>query len=260
MSMKHTQLTDDLQERASLYAAGAMTDSERLEYVRHLEEDDCLVCQAEVKELQSAISLLAFTVPSSTPSPRVKTRLLEQARAAAPIVMKPRRVLGWVEWITAAVAVASMAVAFVLLRRNTELRHESDLLRSRVAQLEVEVAGQRSTIAALTSAERVIDLAGQGTHVQASARIFVKEQQRRWLMYVRNLPPSAADKVYELWFVPRAGNPVKAGVFRTDANGSAAVEIDIPDNLSALKAAAVTTEPAPGVDQPTGSFALLGAL
>ena len=29
MNMRHTELTDDLQERASLYAAGAMTDEYR---------------------------------------------------------------------------------------------------------------------------------------------------------------------------------------------------------------------------------------
>src|SRR5439155_27376699 len=68
MSMKHTELTEELQERASLYAAGAMTDSEKLEYLRHLEDDQCAVCRAEVDELQSAISLLAFTVPAASPS------------------------------------------------------------------------------------------------------------------------------------------------------------------------------------------------
>ena len=34
MNMKHTQFTENLRERASLYAAGAMTDSERQEYLR----------------------------------------------------------------------------------------------------------------------------------------------------------------------------------------------------------------------------------
>ena len=71
--MRHEQLTDDLQEQASLFAAGAMTESERKEYARHLEEDQCAVCLSEVNELQSAVSMLAFllsdvmrrTVPGS---------------------------------------------------------------------------------------------------------------------------------------------------------------------------------------------------
>src|SRR5712691_698108 len=84
MQMKHLQLTDDLQEQASLYAAGAMTESERKEYARHLEEDQCAVCLSEVNELQSAISMLAFDTASASPSPSVKVRLMEQARNVAP--------------------------------------------------------------------------------------------------------------------------------------------------------------------------------
>jgi hypothetical protein len=37
-------------------------------------------------------------------------------------------------------------------------------------------------------------------------------------------------------------------------------EIPVPANIGELKAAAVTTEPAGGLPQPSGSFVLLGAL
>src|SRR5262249_16374308 len=81
--MRHELLTDDLQQQASLYAAGAMTERERKEYARHLEEDQCAVCLSEVNELQSAVSMLAFSAPSRTPSPSVQQRLREQARNMA---------------------------------------------------------------------------------------------------------------------------------------------------------------------------------
>ncbi|PYS41945.1 MAG: hypothetical protein DMG14_05560 [Acidobacteria bacterium] len=261
MSMKHTQLTDDLQERASLYAAGAMTDRERLEYARHLEEDQCAVCRAEVNELQSAISLLALTVPSSSPAPSVKARLMEQARNAAAVTHPPQPAFRWLQWLTAAVAVAAIAVVFVITRTNTALRHQTDELRSRIAQLEVQLAEQRNNLAMLTSAGvQVVDLAGQGTNVQASGRIFWNQQQKRWVLYIRDLPPVSADKTYQLWFVPKSGNPVSAKVFNTESDGSAAVEVAVPDEVTDLKAAAVTTEPAPGLPQPSGPFALLGAM
>jgi anti-sigma-K factor RskA len=261
MSMKHTQLTDDLQERASLYAAGAMTDGERLEYARHLEEDQCAVCRSEVNELQSAVSLLALTVASSSPAPAVKARLLEQARNAATVTRPPQPLFRWLEWLTAAVAVASIAVAFVVTRANSELRQQADELRSKIAQLEVQLAEQRTNLAMLTSAGvRVVDLAGQGPNVQASGRIFWNQQQKRWVLYVRDLPPVSPDKIYQLWFVPKSGNPVSAKVFNTESDGSATVDVAVPDQVTDLKAAAVTTEPAPGVPQPTGGFALLGAM
>jgi len=261
MNMRHTELTDDLQERASLYAAGAMTDSERLEYVRHLDEDQCSVCQAEVKELQSAMSMLAFSVPSSSPSATVKVRLMQQARQAVPVSQPRPAGFRWLQWTTAIIALTSVAVALSLMRTNTELRRETDALKSRIARLEVQLGEQQTIIATLTRAGvRVVDLAGQGTNTQASGRIFWDQSRKQWLFSVRNLPPAPADKSYQLWFVPKKGRPISARVFNTEADGSITVEVPVPDNVTDLNAAAVTTEPFGGQPQPTGPFALLGAM
>jgi anti-sigma-K factor RskA len=60
--------------------------------------------------------------------------------------------------------------------------------------------------------------------------------------------------------VPQTGNPVNADVFNTRPDGTYTIEVSVPEQLNALKAAAVTVEPAGGVPQPTGPFALVGAL
>src|SRR5438034_924242 len=159
-TMKHAELTDDLQERASLYAAGAMPENERREYAQHLEEERCPVCTKEVDELQSLMSLFDFSTPLQSPSPAIGESLMEQSR--------------------------------------------------------------------------------------------------RCRVYVHNLPPVPSDRSYQLWFVPRTGNPISASVFNTETDGSAMVDIPGPDNVVMLAAAAVTTEPAGGLPQPSGPFALLG--
>jgi anti-sigma-K factor RskA len=262
--MRHTELTDDLQEQASLYAAGAMTESERKEFARHLEEDQCAVCVAEVKELQSAVTMLAFDTAPAIPSPSVRERLMEQARSVAPARAASRfpfLTRHWLPLITSTVAVGAIAVTLAANRANDELRRLTQVLNSRVAQLEVEATRNQNYMATLTSPDvRVVNLAGQGLNVRASGRIFWDQSKKKWLFYVRDLPQLSADKSYQLWFVPASGNPVSAAVFNTENDGSAEQEIDVPEGVPALKAAAVTTEPAGGLPQPSGAFALLGAL
>jgi anti-sigma-K factor RskA len=81
----------------------------------------------------------------------------------------------------------------------------------------------------------------------------------KWVFFVRDLPLAPNGRVYQLWFVPKAGMPVSAQVFNTESNGSYQVEIPLRGGLSDLRVAAVTIEPEPGRPQPTGPYALLGA-
>src|SRR5262245_37879604 len=208
--MKHQQITDDLQERASLYAAGAMPPPERLEYVRHMEDDDCTVCRNEATELETVATLLAYSVPVRTPSSSLKVRLVEQARNARPVAEKRPSSRWWlVDFALASIAAAALVMMTVTINSNQELRELTSSLTSRIAQLEVQLQQQQNQFATLTSPQvRVVDMAGQGANVGAGARIFWDQQQRRWLLYVRDLPPVAANQTYQLWFVPRTGNPV----------------------------------------------------
>ena len=241
--MRHQQLTDELQERASLYAAGALDEREREEFSRHLEEDDCAVCRAEVLESETAAQSLAIMLPMQTPSDSVKRRLLARAEAASFSARRrsseerTRPVIAWSGWLAAAAALLLVAFFF---NQNSRLRED---------------------MASLTSS-RVVNLAGQGTTPQASARIFWNEADRQWRVFVEDLPPVPSDRAYQLWFVPPAGaDPVSARVFNTSADGSAEFEIPVPAGITTLMAAAVTVEPSGGSPQPTsGGFALLGAI
>src|SRR6185295_12016611 len=90
-AMKHLQVTEELQERAVLYAAGALDENERREYARHLDEDNCDICRSEALESEAAAQSLLMSVPVQTPSESVKKRLLAQAEALSATPPRPER-------------------------------------------------------------------------------------------------------------------------------------------------------------------------
>jgi anti-sigma-K factor RskA len=54
-----------------------------------------------------------------------------------------------------------------------------------------------------------------------------------------------------MWVIPAAGNPVPAGLFQTESNGTAVHLQQGPVDLAAASAVAVTLEAAGGAPQPT---------
>ena len=72
-----------------------------------------------------------------------------------------------------------------------------------------------------------------------------------------NIPPIAADRVYQLWFVTPP-NPVSAGLLRVDDAGRIFETITVPEGSSPPVAIAVTLELKGGAESPTGEVVLLG--
>ena len=262
--MKHLQTNSELQERALLYAIGALPEDDRREYLRHLEHDGCEVCLAESFEFQEAAHSLAQALPPQTPSASVKQRLMAQVRAEsgtaiAPVVRDfPVRSHRWY-WLEKLVLAAAVIVLAISASINSGLRREVGTLTARIGELEDQVRRDGAKLVMLTSPDvRVLELKGQGITPGAKARIFWNEATGMWLGSVTGLPQVPADRTYQLWFVPKGANPVSAHVFNTNADGSAMFEIALPASAINFMAAAVTPEPAGGLPQPTGAFALLG--
>ena len=63
-----------------------------------------------------------------------------------------------------------------------------------------------------------------------------------------------------MWLIPKSGNPSPAGLFQPDVNGLAPHLQRATVDMAAIKAVAVTLEPAAGVPQPTSQPVIVAVL
>ena len=217
-----------------------------------------------LREIQETLGDVALVVAPAEPPPSLRSRVL--AGIGVPVVLpevRPRRDRSPWSWAAAAV-LAALAVGLGLWAAR--LADERDRLRAAVDRLEDQVAAADSAAERLAVLEEDLDLVGAprsavhglvGTSAlpQAGARVFVDPATGRALLFAYDLPVLGPDELYELWAIGAEGARA-AGVFRPDDEGHARLEIPDPELLRDVQTLAVTVEPAPGVEQPTGEIVL----
>ena len=218
---------------------------------------------AMLREFREALGELALAVAPADPPPSLRARVLWSigAPVAAPDAppAAPRTF-----WIWAAAALMA-AVAVGLGVWAGRLADERDELRASIGILEERVAAAETAAAASAVLREDLDLVGAtgstlhelrgtGALPEASARVFLAAGSGRGLLLADGLPAIGPDRVYALWTMD-AGGAHPAGVFRPDEDGRGRLEIrDL--ELPPAAVFAVTEEPAPGGERPTGPILL----
>lgn len=207
--------------------------------------------------------------PPARPVPLAVATVPPPAVAAVPAVplTAPRPVRRPVAtWLGLALAASLIGVA-VLARNRAALSHALVTARDSVAAVQDSVSALQTARATLAARDELLErLTGPQTVVvslaasggpAASALMFWNRASNTWTMYARNMPAPEPGKTYELWLVtPTAKIP--AGTFSPSASGTAVVEATYALDPDALRAVAVTEEPAGGVPQPTGPVVIVG--
>lgn len=109
----------DQRELAAAYALGALDDSERQEYERHLAT--CSVCARELDGLRDSLLALAHAGGEELPPPHLRARVIaavERESLSAPVVSQRRRIPRWSFALVPAVA-AAIAAVIVLTGSST---------------------------------------------------------------------------------------------------------------------------------------------
>jgi hypothetical protein len=154
--------------------------------------------------------------------------------------------------------VVSLAVLGYLLRDRARLRDAASVQTVQAAReratsdsLRSVVLSRDSLLAGITGRDvAVMTLTTNGTKAPF-AYMFWDRAANTWTMIAHNLPELKAGRTYQLWLVT-ASSKISAGTFQPQ-NGDAVIRATYALPADALKALAVTEEPAGGVAQPTGA-------
>jgi anti-sigma-K factor RskA len=277
--LKHENVTEEIQETASLYALGALSQHEARAFEFHMDEG-CEVCAGELLRFERVLAGLGMGAPQVEPTAYIRDRLaarLEQERSVSPpprrkpveqkSVSAPAR--PYLPWLIAASVALIALVPFIEYRRYQEVERQQQIIasaRNEAAQLRAQLDQQKGRLQELeqirdalgTPESRVIFLSGQEPTPPTSATIVWDTKANRWLV-TANLPQPPPGKVYQLWFVT-ASAKVSAGLIQPDSTGRGFAVVPVPSEIGKIAAAAITLEPAGGSPQPTLPIYALGKI
>ena len=89
-------------------------------------------------------------------------------------------------------------------------------------------------------------------------RMFWNRTSNDWTMVVYTMPPPKPGMTYQVWLVTDKAK-ISAGTFQPDSAGHAFMQANYALPRNALKAVAVTEEPAGGMPSPTGPIVVSGS-
>jgi hypothetical protein len=236
---------EELQDQYELYVLGVADEPEREEIRAHLARG-CEVCMTQLQRARELASLLGGSAVPAAPPPRLRRRIL------ASVGVEERR-FGWAPFLAAACLLTLFAAVY-FGGRERQYAEETVLLRRQLRDQAIELTRLNEAFAILGAPGTIEAGFGQGPR----GKVYVNPA-RGVLLIASNLPPAPSGKIYEMWVIPKGGKPVAAGLFQSDAAGTAAHVRPGPVAAGA-SIIAVTLEPQQGSDQPTTTPLLAATL
>ncbi len=214
---------EELQLEYGAYALGSAENPERIEIAEHLARN-CPNCTPGVRTAMEAVAAVSGAVKPVDPPKRLRKRVIS--------MVSPAGKRSWAVVLTPWAVAAVLAITLISVILPSKLRPTDS---SKLEQV-LSILDDPST--------KDVSF-GQPT---ARGRVFVSPE-KGVVFIAAHLPPLDANKTFQLWLIPAQGNPIPAGIFRSEADASAVYVRQGPVTNAA--AVAVTVEPAGGSPLPT---------
>lgn len=263
--MKDSESLDQWQDLLAGYVLGDLSPEDAIRVRQYLAEHPEQT--AEIEKLQSAIALIALSLPEETPPADLKARILQSAEATPqassaephPIrssVRRRRRInpIWVIAGGVAACAIATLATMNYQLRQEVaQLKQQQQLLVAR----EAELSRYQDTVALLRQPNnRLFKLAGTGTMTTASGSFVLTPSRQSAILVLQNLPPLPENRRYQLWAVVH-DQKMPCPKFLPDAEGRVFLKLPAEQLMETSKVV-ITVEPMEETPQPTGEMVLSG--
>lgn len=265
---------DEVVELLAPYALGALEPQEKAMVEAHLQE--CAYCRTIAQQDSAVIHSIGMSSNEYKPPRSLKRDLFAKIdvisgrrpaesarRGLLPLIQEQR-------WAFATALIAPMVVmggmvAFLMNRvdnvqsENTQLsrvvqtkEQENSALTRSISEQSQTLTDQRNALAWASQAAYTKDIRNSGPSKALSGNLYTNASGRMGMLAVNNLPNLSSDRLYQVWLIAWNGAVTGAGTFTNDVNGHGQIILESDQPLFAYKSLAVTIEPGPGSQQPTG--------
>ncbi|MBI3661705.1 MAG: anti-sigma factor [Acidobacteria bacterium] len=262
-----------LKEHYEAFVLGALEGEERAELDAHLARG-CPVCTPGVAEARWVVAQLSHAAPDAEPPAALRARLMQRVAETKQLSVPQgemseehgaRFTIPFWAWAAAAAVVLFFAVTLWQARQFEEqlatVRSDYKRAQNEKDRLEAQRREMESILAVVAApGTREVRLKGEGQSAPAVKAYWNEEQGV--VLSAQKMPSLPTGRAFQLWVVPRKGNPLSAGVFQPDAAGNLLqlTRVEGSVGLKDAAALAITEEPAGGSPQPTSKPAWVGPI
>jgi len=271
--------SEQLENLLAGYVLGNLTPEEAAQLKQLLDHNPDLL--TELRRLESTLAVIPLSLPVSSPSQQLETRILQAAEAEvsaanrSPAKAGSRVRLSW-QWggAIAAVMIAGLGIETYWLHQTLAAAElENHHLHQQLATAQVTLDRIRQTELATTRKElsryqqavnllrqpknRFLTLIGTNPKLQSSGSLVMVPTKSSALLVLRDVAPLPKGKVYLLWALVD-GQKVNCGDFKPNDRGEVFLELPL-DKWGGTTEVVVTVEPDRALSMPVGKMVITGS-